>query len=70
VILVTEANEMVLMFGNASAEYWTLSDASGKLQKAFRAEPGQPRTAVALADVQPRFEEEVAFWKEYLSIPK
>jgi hypothetical protein len=34
VILVTEANEMVFMFGNASAEYWTLTDTSGKLRKA------------------------------------
>jgi hypothetical protein len=70
VILVTEANDIVVAFGTGSIAYWTLTDASGKLQKAFRAEPGQPRTAVAVSDVQPRFGEEIAFWKEYLGVPE
>jgi hypothetical protein len=58
----------VVTFGNGSVEYWTLTDTSGKLLKAFRAEPGKPASDVAVTEVKPRFEEEIKFWKTYLGI--
>jgi hypothetical protein len=68
VIIVTEANDIVVTFGTGSVAYWTLTDTSGKLRKAVRAEPGRPESDVAVSEVQPRFEEEIAFWKTYLGI--
>jgi hypothetical protein len=53
-ILVSEVNDIVITFGNGSVEYWTLTDTSGKLRKAFRAEPGKPASDVAVTEVQPR----------------
>jgi hypothetical protein len=65
---VTEANDIVLIFGTSSVAYFCLTDFSGKLRRVFRDEPGKQKTDVAVSEVQPRFEEEIAFWKTYLGI--
>jgi hypothetical protein len=65
---VTDANDIVLIFGTSSVAYFCLTDFSGKLRRVFRAEPGKQATDVAVSEVQARFDEEIAFWKTYLGI--
>jgi hypothetical protein len=67
-IAVTDANDIVLIFGTSSVAYFCLTDLSGKLRRVFRAEPGKQDTDVSVSEVQPRFDEEIAFWKTYLGI--
>jgi hypothetical protein len=66
--MATEANAIILVFGTRSAADFCLTDFTGKLHRVFRAEPGKQETAVALSEVRPRFEGEVAYWKTYLGI--
>lgn len=67
-ILVTEANDLIVIFGNASFAYFCLTDSSGKLRRVFRAEPGKEVTYPAVSTVQRTFEEQITFWKTYLGI--
>jgi hypothetical protein len=69
IIMVTDANDIIIAFGSSSVAYFCLSDLSGKLRRVFMAEPGQPETDVAVAEVQWRFDGEIAFWKEYFGLP-
>jgi hypothetical protein len=67
-IMVTDANDIILIFGSSSVAYFCRTDLSGKLRRVFRAEPGKQETDVAVSDAQPRFEEEIVFWKTYLGV--
>jgi hypothetical protein len=66
--MATEANAIILVFGTRSAADFCLTDFTGKLHRVFRAEPGKHETEVAVSEVQPRFEEQIAFWKRYLGL--
>jgi hypothetical protein len=67
-IMVTDADEIILIFVSSSFAYFCLTDLSGKLRRVFKAEPGNREIYAAVSEVQPRFEEEIAFWKTYLGI--
>jgi hypothetical protein len=67
-IIVTDANDIVLIFGTSSVAYFCRTDISGTLRRVFMAQPGKPESHVAVSEVQPRFDGEIAFWKEYLGI--
>jgi hypothetical protein len=56
------------MFGNNSVEYWGSVELSGKLRRVFGAQPGNEEIKVTVVDVQPRFEEEIMFWKTCFGI--
>jgi hypothetical protein len=68
-IMVTDANDVIVSFGTSSVAYFCLTDVSGKLRRVFGAEPGNEEINVSVSDVVPRFEEEIAFWKTYLGVP-
>jgi hypothetical protein len=67
-IAITDTNDIVLIFGTRSIAYFCRTDLSGKLRRVFKAQPGKPESDVAVSEVQPRFEEELAFWKRYLGV--
>jgi hypothetical protein len=67
-IMITDANDIILIFGTSSVAYFCRTDFSGKLRRVFVAQPGQPQTRVAVTEAQWRFEEEIAFWKAYLGV--
>jgi hypothetical protein len=50
-ILITDADDILLMFGTSRVAYFCLTDASRKLRKAVRAEPEKRETDVAVSDV-------------------
>jgi hypothetical protein len=67
-IAVTDADEIVLIFGTRNIAYFCRTDLSGKLRRVVTAEPGKQETDVAVSEVQPRFDEEIGFWKMYLRV--
>jgi hypothetical protein len=50
-ILITDADDILLMFGTSRVAYFCLTDTSGKLRKAVRVEPEKRETDVAVCDV-------------------
>jgi hypothetical protein len=66
--MITDTTDIIRIFGTSSIAYFCLTDLSGKLRRVFRAEPGKQKTDVAISEAQPRFEEEIAFWKTYLEL--
>jgi hypothetical protein len=60
--------QRALILATPTVEYCCLTDLSGKLRRVFRAEPGTQAIDAAVSEVQPRFEEEIAFWKRYFGI--
>jgi hypothetical protein len=67
-IAITDTNDIILIFGSSSVAYFCRTDLSGKLRRVFKAQPGKPESDVTVSEMQPRFDEEIAFWKTYLGI--
>jgi hypothetical protein len=67
-IMVTDGNDMIVVFGNSSVTYFCLTELSHKLRRVLIFEPGNGLTTVAVAEAQWRFDQEIAFWKEYLGV--